>query len=579
MRLSLVLALFLGYAFSTTSTGRVSAQDGSFVEGLFRTIAEAQLEREQRKRREAESALRRVNPPQSSRTPLPPGRVPSPGVGNPSLGPYGRPVAIRPIPTPPNARVPGSLEPQVQRFSDALTGLIQEIKFLTSDLRQTAASNPNARTLLPQAYQLTAQAEAMLATVLGTGSLSFAGQSYQSFDAALRQLSFQVRSAVRLDPEAESHLKNADRYLATMSRQLGTDIQVDRHALHDKMIIAATHMEALLDDLPLTRGVSHDQRRTLGHDGRLLRQAILQEADHVEEISYEQMTTGFHHFAINWRAYAARIAQLNDPHLDRRLDRIAECGEQTYALLLMTPPVDEAELQASCSRLHRLGGTLLDQLTLRAMSRMSPSLRSRVSEMSREFDDATHDLHDLAKRNASRDQLAAAFSRADAVWGGLGPSLAKISTIDLASVSNVDRECDLLRRGFGGAVTTGRTVPYENLIEIAASLEGTAEYLESEIKRVDRFIEPSSLRRDLLRASDDFHDASKELHAKLYDRRDLSDVRRDGQRMAESWQRLAVAINAVNAKGGAGGRGRRIALTMRDLQPKVASMAAALTIE
>ena len=573
MRRTLSVVLLFAIAITWLPCRHASAQ-GGFVEGLFRTVAEAQLQREQRKRREADAARRAANPSPNSRAPFPPGRVPPP-----SRGVSGSRNTIRPVPYAPNMQPRVVNSPHVKRFTDALSGLIQEIKFLTSDLRSDAANNPSIRTLLPRAYQLTAQGEAILAQVQASDSLLFSGRSYEDFDAALRQLSFQVHSAIRLDVEAASHLKNAERYLHTMSEQLGTDVQIDRHALHDQLLIASTYIQALIDDLPLTPHASRADVRTLAHDGRLLRQAILQEADQIEALDYQQTCASFTSYAERWRTYASRVSQLNDPHLNQRLERLGECGERTYALLLMKPPVNTADLQAHCDHLHQLGDDVLDQLTLRTLTRLQPDTRIRVGDLSRQFDQAAHQLHEAASRKAAPSELARTFQKADQAWAQLSPILAGISKINRSTLSSVDRECEQLRRLLGVSNSVNSTVGYDDLVQIAASLEGTAEYLERDIKNAGRSIQHSGLRHDLTQASGDFHDASQHLHAKLYDRRPVSELRRDGEKMADAWRRMATAVNSLNSRGGAGGRGERIAQAMRDLQPKVASMAAALTIE
>ena len=583
MHRTLIFALLCTLLGSGLPNQPLTAQDGSFVEGLFRTIAEAQLERERRKR--MENGQGNLRPLPGSRHPLPPGRAPLPN-RNPQA-PKGRPTLhsfpSNGAPRVGSTRVSGdpaaSGDPAVQRFTEALAGLIREIKFLTSDLRTEANTNPNIRSLLPSVYQLTAQAESMLAQVQSAGSLAFLGKSYQEFDAALRQLSFQARSVVRLDREAANHLKNADRFLSTMSRQLGTDVQIDRHALHDKLIIASTYIQSLLDDLPLVPHASQADLRKLGHEGRLLKQAILKEADHIEDDDYGQLCSNFTGYADRWRAYAARVAQLDDQHLNLRLQRIGECGDQTYAILLIKPPVSSADILARCERLHELGDEILDQLTLRTLTRFDSETRIRVGTLSQQFDQATHELHDRAHHQASLDELAGSFGKADQSWAELAPILTQVPKINRATISSIQRECDALRRALGVTNSVPSALAYEDLVRIAASLEGTSEYLKKEIARDARYIEPSSLRRDLGRSSDDFYDACRHLHGRLYDRRPISEMRRDAKRMVQAWGRLATAVNTLSAKGSLGGRAERIAGILRDLQPNVASMAATLTVE
>ena len=118
------------------------------------------------------------------------------------------------------------------------------------------------------------------------------------------------------------------------------------------MIQAATYMQVLLDDMELV-SIPPGQARQLSHDCRLLRQRLLGEADHVDEASYEDVVTRFSDFVRRWSEFSQTVYSLDHPQLNCRLDRIAQCGDQTYALLWMPPAASSTQVPVIAHRLMR----------------------------------------------------------------------------------------------------------------------------------------------------------------------------------------------------------------------------------
>ncbi|WDQ16428.1 hypothetical protein [Rhodopirellula sp. P2] len=328
--------LIAGLLFSLLAAPAASAQNGSFLESLFRSIAEQKLQEEMSKR----ETDRGGRPPAPAPRPAPrPGDFPAGPLGPATPGNRPPPPSNHPRDDhrhdgPQTIRTSSR---EVRQFAEQLVQLDRELATLKEALQTLSRRDAGVRALLPETYQVQGLARTVLHQCDGANSLTPLRDPYRSLDQRWRELSFQVRSLPNRSDQLRSIVASCDQTGRKLSRQMGIEAQFDRHGLHDQMLIAATYMQALLDDVETAR-VSSDQARDLVHRGRLLREVILEEADRAETVQYDEIVSRFTDFVARWQDYANELASFRDPVLDRRLARIAQCGDQTYALLWMPPP-------------------------------------------------------------------------------------------------------------------------------------------------------------------------------------------------------------------------------------------------
>ncbi len=535
------------------------AQRGQLIEGLFRTIAEAQLERETRKRLEAERAATQTPPLDRTRSELnlPPGLFP----GN----------------QPPGNR-PGSINVRSREaalFAQDLVNFSAGIDPLVEDLRSGATRNPAIRALLPEAYQVSADTRALIRRCDGLASLQPVVASYSDLDARWRQLSFSLRSLDGLSDRCTTSIRSCDRLVGSMAKQLRIQPQFDRHQLHDLMIVAASYMQTLMDDLQLA-AIPRQQVAQLTHDCRLLRQRLLGEADHVHDMSYEDVVTRFTDFVARWRPFAEQVYAVNDPYLHRRLNRISECGDQTYALLWMPPPYNARTLTATAHRLEQGCAQLLDQLTFRTLASLSRQDQLRVFESSRNMHQRCREFEEATTRGVSRRDLQQLFAGIDRDWVSLRTTYAQLPAINQAALADVDHQCGQLRRALGVSSAVGPTIDRNRLLQVAAALEGAAEYLDADLQRYERYLQPSSFRKSIIEASREFHHHAEELHSELSRRTDLRKLQREAEHMLDGWTQLTKDLDHIEAHGLTERRAASLRRWHQEAAPLVAQAAAAL---
>ncbi|MCM2371726.1 hypothetical protein [Aporhodopirellula aestuarii] len=432
-----MIALF---GLSSLCVSTAKAQNSSFLESLFRSIAEKQLQ-------EARERAGLANPPATP----PPRENPSSTPGGFPGGPFG-PATGQPRTTSPPTQVaptrevvpsrqpdvgrdrstdsgrgqdtrfgrrpPVVVDPHphdVHEFDVTLTRFQNELGELMQTVRSAARSNRVFRSQLPQLYQLQAEVATLASQARASSSLPPLVPAYQGIDQRYRELSFRLRSVPDRDQTMRAQIARCDATCRTLAKICEISPQFDRHGLHDQMVIAATYIQTLIDDLPDAR-MSSDRSRQLVHEARLLRQVILEEADRLPSLSYDEIVTNFTNFIARWRPFAESVAEARDPVLDRRLVRVTQCGDETYALLWMAPPptsglppvgIPEMDRERWMSDAAALEG--IAEYFYADLQRLRAYLQP--DDYARELIDHSHDVYEAARSIHSQLEAGHSFER------------------------------------------------------------------------------------------------------------------------------------------------------------------------
>ena len=577
MRLATLVAAFCILVFVGSPA---NAQNGRLIEELFRTFAESKLEKERLKRANAEKRPPVLLPPgQSTLQPSKdPYRVELPsGLGRRGPAPPPQPNAGRLPPQQGSINVRSSA---ARDYAQQLAGFNGAISPLVNELRRGASKHPEIRTLLPQLYQVSADGRALLNRCNGLSSLNTILQPYQDLDARWRQISFGLKSINGLSSSCTDYIARCDKHCTNMCQQLQLQPQFDRRALHNEMMIGATHLQTIIDDLELS-GIPHNQCHSLTHDCRLLRQRLLAAANRVNDYSYDEIAQSFTRFVEDWRTFAQQVYGLNNPYLARRLARVSECGDRTYSVLWMTPPTVMHDVSDIAQRLVAQCGALGDRITFRSIQGLPNQDQVQLLGAVPTLNQAATALSIAAKRNADRNELSTLFRKLDQTWVSIEPKLSRIPGMNRSIVGDIERACDEMRHVFQSAGHT-TYASSSQLIQVAAALEGTSEYIHRDLQRLSRKLTPSSYRNDVTNGAREFYNHAKELHeeiskpGRLNDSRYVERLQREAQRMIEAWNELSRKLPEIQSRGAPAADARRILRAFQDSRPHVARMAAAL---
>ena len=517
-------------------------QRGEFIEGLFRTLSEAQAERQRLEQQQRVPPAGPANP-----------------YGNPSGGTKTRsaPITISPSNQPRfttqnqrRASVP-SIKVQTRQAADFAGELVDfylTVDQLADQMQTESSRNLSLRSLLPETYRVEADARTLIQSCNGIASIQTIAPGFSDLDARWRQLSFGIRSLSGRSNAINQAVSRADQLAKSMERRLSIGPQFDRVKLRDLMIVGSTYMGVIIDDLEIA-SIPRSDSQQLIHDCRLLRQQLLAEAEHVAAGSYDQVVSRFTDFVAKWGQFSARIYAIDDIHLHRRLDRIREVGNETYALLWIPPSSSSLDLVASSKRLERRVSSLLDQLTLRTMVSLDSREQIRMLEASRRLYDQCRRLEDAVSRSAPVNESRPIFASIDREWNSLRGSYLNLGTLQQGTISEIDQLAGQLREFYGVLPSGDAPMDVTRLVSTAAAIESGAEYLKADIDRFARYFSSGSYRNSITDAVRDLHRHSRELHDELSGRVDIRDAQREADRLIHAWEDLDRDMKQINRSG------------------------------
>ncbi len=552
--------LVLALAFA--SSGPLWAQRGQFIEGLFRSIVEAELEKNQQREQQRRQAAQRDDRPALPSPPqLPQVQVPPPHADT------RRPDTRRPDAAPTGDR-------RLLTFRDWSQQYALHAAALAAELRRPATQVPGSRALLGDLLHLQAHADALARQAAAAREYREVIDSYCQLDSEWRPLSYQLRALNGLSPPATQSILALDQYSNQICKLLGVPTQFDRGRMQHWMTVASTYMNALLDDLQLVRGHAAELPQLI-HDGRILEQHLQREAEFAATAELDEIMPRYNDFVTRWRAYAAQLYQLNDPHVDSRLERIRQCGSEVFALMYMPPSADEHQLQQAAGRLERQVAELLDQLTIRALIRLPAREQNAIVNDARLLWSRCREFHQQAQPDAGPLELRslrAQFVDIDQQWHGLESRLTGIETIDPAILTKVDRSSHQILELLG----VHSTLDYRRALELAASLEGQAEYLNADIQRYRRYYTPSRFGSEYCECAERFLQLAQRLNSQLANQAEMPQLQATCQALLTEWEHLSESTAELSQHGLTGYRPNRITAAMHELAPIVAELAAML---
>jgi hypothetical protein len=245
-------------------------------------------------------------------------------------------------------------------------------------------------------------------------------------------------------------------------------------------------------------------------------------------------------------------------------------------MLWMRPPVSSVDLAGAVDRLDSTLSELMGNLTLRLLGTLDRTRRRQVDDALNTMQNESKNLNDAIRRQGNGGEMREHFSRFDRAWLSIRDTLTRMDRLDRRLLDAIERECLMLRRALN--VESSAVVPLrlDELIDIAAALEGSAEYFRADIDRYQRFLKPADYRRSISRAADDFYAAAKRLHADLFAKRDLRTLSREADDLVDAWGRLSGDLSKLRDHGLTGRRAVNLENASRELAPLVAQIGVAL---
>jgi len=456
-------------------------------------------------------------------------------------------------------------------FQSTLVNVRDNAGRLIPELQRS--SSAVARQVLDNVFQVSAESNAMIIRIQNGEPFASILPSYQALDVRWRDVSFRLRSGGAVDARVAPIVDAIDETFRNTDRQLGITPPIDRVRMRDLMIVTLTFMDAMFDDIRLSPG-AFGQADALLRDGRVLRERLRKESYKIDRADYNEVSSSYTDFVLLWRAYSARLYQLNDAHVNQRLESIRRQGDEVYASLRIPAATDRRQLQFAAQRLTASLVSLQQEFARWGANRL-PADQQRFADTVNQLVDRSRRLETQVAGGSASSGAVTIFNDMDRFWiNGLKSMRAVDPRSGLQqSLVQVDTLFGEVRDLWGAGPSQSQT----QLLTLAASLEVTADDFNNDVQRFKRYFTPVTFRESFGAVADDLAASTRELHRVLEDPRDTAGARRLASRIVDNWQRMTPMLGEVTQRGLTPGRAESLFENYRVMHPLVAEAATLLT--
>jgi len=539
---------------------QVFAQNGPAIEGIYRTMVESQSQQARN------DAFRWQTNPTARVEPVPRAISPAGQVVIPA-----QPSAYAPK-APASVTVRPNDTSSTSWFQNSLLSVRDNVSRLIPELQRFSASAPSAREVIGDVYRVDAEANSLYNRARTGEPLPSLLPSYQQLDLRWRDVSYRLRLGGSLDPRVSALMDSIDETIRVNDRQLGITPPIDRVRLRDLMIVTLTYMDAMFDDVRLAPN-AFGQADTLLRDGRILRERLRQESYKIDRADYNDVIASYTEFVRLWREYAVRLYQLNDAHINQRLDSIRRQGDEVYASLRIPAASDRGQSQSAGRRLTASLLGLQQELNRWGTNRL-PADQMRFAETVRLLVDRSQRLEEEIARSGASTTAGAIFTGMDSLWVS---GLRSMRAVDPRSGLQLFLvQVDTLFNEVRDLLNAGSWQDQSQLLNAVASLEVATDDFNNDVQRYKRYLNPVAYRDSFSRVSNDLFETSRELHRAVENRTDIGEAKRLTRKIVELWQQLTTMLNEVTQRGLSPGRTESLYEGYRQMQPLVAQNASVL---
>ena len=454
----------------------------------------------------------------------------------------------------------GDYQRSLRSFADQSTELV-------SQLQRTPRGVTGVGPLLGEAWELKATANWLADGARNTLDPYAVSQRYCDLDCQWRNLSYRLRNLSGLDAACVRCVERLDNLSDRLCSDLGVDPQFDRQAMLEQMVMATSYIDTLLDDIEYELNAEPDSQSLLS-EGRRLQQEIRRAAEFVPGATYDEIANQFTQFVGGWRRFAAKLYAYNNPHIDRRLTRIRDCGEQVYSLLWIPPSVDRAYLEHVASKLSHDVQHLFEHITVGTLVSLPTEVQRVVLTDGGPMYRRAKQFHEYVGQRIPYQDLRQHFRAVDQQWANLSAQLRSTQALGLHCRS-IDRHNQELRDLLG----IPQPIDRQRALRLVASLEGLAETLNSDVHRYRRYYRSENFRGNACRSAEVFYNHAKSLHQQVASGTDLDRLQASCESMVRAWGPLSDVVTAMPNNGLTGNRYRRVDNSRQHLMRVVAELA------
>lgn len=444
----------------------------------------------------------------------------------------------------PGAPRPGvRATPELTRARVSLQSFRQESITLSTLLQKDSARNAGLRSLIADAVQLQARADAISQRSRAVPDHRFVVQDVQRLDSDWRRFSYRLQLVPNLSQPCRACIGQLDQFDAELCDILSIEPQIDRRSLQRQSEALAVYLHGLSDD------IDYELRRSPSRNALMLKtsqvhQAAVGFSDSVSRgHSYAVLLRDYKDFLRKWNPLVQELCSFESRFIERTVLRIQNVDQEIHELLWLPRGLDRELLIQLTRGITAEVDKIFDSVSLSLLIQL-PNYEDVPSSAS-DFHGICQHFADCVEREESVDDLVDAYGYLPSAWVSFSRHFRNVRHDGIRhSLSEIESRLVALREPLG--IPGGFNA--NSARQRAGAIERLADHLHSDVETWLRGDQKYARdRKEMLEHCAHFRTASRQLHAALVHDTPEATLRGHCATIYSEWETLHRHISDCNA--------------------------------
>ena len=405
----------------------------------------------------------------------------------------------------------GRATPELIRARESLQSFRQESITLSTLLQKDSVRNAGLTSLVGDAVQLQARADALAQRSHAVPDHRFVVQDVQRLDSDWRRFSYRLQQVPNLSQACRACIGLLDQCDSALCEALSIEPQIDRRTLQRESAALVVYLHGLSDD------IDYELRRSLARNALMLKtsqahQAAVGFSDSVSVgRPYPVLIADYQSFLRKWNPLVRELCSFESRFIERTVLRIQNVDQSVHELLWLPRGLDRELLIQLTRGITMEVDRIFDSVSLSLLIQL-PN-HEDVPSAASDFHGICQHFADCVEREETVDQLVDAYNYLPSAWVSFSRHFRTVSHDGIRhSLAEIESRLVALREPLG--IPGGFDV--NNARQRAGAIERLADHLHADIEswlRGDSKF--ASERKAILEHCAHFRTASRQLHAAL----------------------------------------------------------------
>jgi len=404
-----------------------------------------------------------------------------------------------------------SATPELGRARVSLQWFRQESITLSTLLQKESTTNTGLRSLIADAVQLQARADAISQRSRAVPDHRFIVQDVQRLDSDWRQFSYRLEQVPNLSQPCRTCIGQLDRFDIELCDVLSIEPQIDRRTLQRQSEGLVVYLHGLSDD------IDYELRRSSSRNALMLKtsqahQAAVGFSDSVSAgRPYVALVADYQEFLRKWNPLVRELCAFESRFIERTVLRIQNVDQSMHELLWLPRGLDRELLIQLTRGITTEVDRIFDSVSLSLLIQLPgyedvPSSASDFHGICQHFSDCVEQGNDI-------DELVDAYDYLPSAWVSFSRHFRNVHHDGIRhSLTEIETRLVALREPLG----IPGSFDANNSRQRAGAIERLADHLhadiESWLRGASKF---AGERKEMLEHCSHFRTASRQLHAAL----------------------------------------------------------------